>query len=141
MTVNQIKLSFENEVVEMSAKPVSNSAPVNDRTSVSKRAQSISALQEMALDLIGTHGNGLFQSELGKLLSIDRSKCSRVVGRLQDSGLICREKVPASSTYLLRLAHPSQPLHENSWHSRPRNHIDSYLTEFYLLYLLRGISA
>ena len=119
----------------MSAKHVGDRAPVNNKV------QSVSALQEKALDLIGTHGNGLFQSELGRLLCIDRSKCSRIVGRLHDSGLICREKVPASSTYLLKLTHPHQPLQENCWDSRPKNHIDSYLTEFYLLYLLRGISA
>ena len=96
------------------------------------------ALQERALDLIGSNGDGLYQSELRRLLSIDSSKCSKIVVRLQGSGLIRREKVPASSTYLIKLVHPAG---EISWMSPPNSHIDSYLTEFYLLYLLRGVSA
>jgi DNA-binding MarR family transcriptional regulator len=99
---------------------------------------SISSLQERALDLIGTRGSGLFQSELRRLLSIDSSKCSKIVGKLQCSGLIYREKVPASSTYLIKLARPPQEIAFDRPSSR---NIDSYLTEFYLLYILRGISG
>ena len=96
------------------------------------------ALQERALDLIGSNGDGLYQSELRRLLSIDSSKCSKIVVKLQGSGLIRREKVPASSTYLIKLVHPAR---EISWMTASNSHIDSYLTEFYLLYLLRGVSA
>ena len=101
-------------------------------------ANSNSSLQEKALDLIGSRGSGLFQSELRRLLSIDSSKCSKIVCKLQSSGLIYREKVPASSTYLIKLAKPQQ---EISFDRPPSRHIDSYLTEFYLLYILRGISG
>ena len=101
-------------------------------------ANSISALQERALDLIGSKGNGLFQSELRRLLSIDSSKCSRIVSKMQSSGLIYREKVPASSTYLLRLTRPAQ---EISFARPAHRQIDSYLTEIYMLYLVRGISG
>jgi DNA-binding MarR family transcriptional regulator len=101
-------------------------------------ANSFSALQERALDLIGSRGDGLFQSELRRLMSIDSSKCSKIVCKMQSSGLIYREKVPASSTYLIKLTRPSQ---EISFERPPRGNIDSYLTEIYLLYLVRGISG
>ncbi len=97
-----------------------------------------SALQERALDLIGSQGDGLYQSELRRLMSIDSSKCSKIVCKMQSSGLIYREKVPASSTYLLKLTRPAQ---EVSFNKPARRNIDSYLTEFYLLYLVRGISG
>ena len=97
-----------------------------------------SALQERALDLIGSQGDGLYQSELRRLMSIDSSKCSKIVCKMQSSGLIYREKVPASSTYLLKLTRPAQDI---SFDKPARRDIDSYLTEFYLLYLVRGISG
>lgn len=101
-------------------------------------ANGFSALQDRALDLISSRGNGLFQSELRRLMSIDSSRCSKIVCKLQSSGLIYREKVPASSTYLIKLTSPAQ---EISFSSPARCHIDSYLTEFYLLYLVRGVSG
>jgi hypothetical protein len=67
----------------------------------------ISILQERALDLIASRSDGVFQSDLRRLLSIDSSKCSKLVSRMQNSGVIYREKVPASSTYLLKLVHAS----------------------------------
>lgn len=106
--------------------------------SESTPSNNFSALQERALDLIESNGDGLYQSELRRLLFIDSSKCSKIVVKLQSSGLICREKVPASSTYLIKLVHPAR---EISWMNTSNSHIDSYLTEFYLLYLLRGVSA
>ncbi|MCK9440871.1 MAG: MarR family transcriptional regulator [Methanothrix sp.] len=107
-------------------------------------ANSFSAMQERALDLIGSRGNGLFQSELRRLMSIDSSKCSKIVCKMQSSGLIYREKVPASSTYLIKLTRPiqlTQLTQEISFDRPARCNLDSYLTEFYLLYLLRGISG
>jgi hypothetical protein len=103
-----------------------------------KSGNSSSALQEKALDLIGSRDSGLFQSELRRLLSVDSSRCSKIVSRLRGLGLICREKVPASSTYLLKLARPPARLDCPLPHI---SHIDSYLTEIYLLYLTRGISG
>ena len=104
---------------------------------------SFSALQEKALDLIGSQGSGLFQSELRRLLSIDSSKCSKMVGKMLSTGLIYREKVPASSTYLIKLTRPVQGIcvQEISFDKPARHNIDSYLTEIYLLYLVRGISC
>ncbi len=96
-------------------------------------ANGISLLQERAIELIGSRTNGLHQSELRRLLDIDSSKCSKVVSRMETSGLIRREKVVASSTYLIRLARPSG--------RSSCSHIDSYLTEIYLLYLTRGVSC
>jgi len=164
-------------------------------------AKSISILQEKALDLIGSRSDGVFQSDLRRLLSIDSSKCSKVVTRMQSSGLIYREKVPASSTYLIKLIHASAApaaevqrshikSHVNSHFesnidskidsildgknnrqvvsyfdcnidgyidsdigsqidsyfdsqrsTNSHSHIDSFLTEIYLLYMVRGISG
>ena len=164
-------------------------------------AKSISTLQEKALDLIGSRSDGVFQSDLRRLLSIDSSKCSKVVTRMQSSGLIYREKVPASSTYLIKLIHASaapaakvqrshieshvnshfesnidskiDSIHDgknnrqvvsyfdcnidgyidsdigsqiDSYFDSQRStnnhsHIDSFLTEIYLLYMVRGISG
>jgi DNA-binding MarR family transcriptional regulator len=164
-------------------------------------AKSISTLQEKALDLIGSRSDGVFQSDLRRLLSIDSSKCSKVVTRMQSSGLIYREKVPASSTYLIKLIHASAApaaevqrshieshvgshmksnidskiggIHDgknnrqvvsyfdcnidgyidsdigsqiDSYFDSQRStnshsHIDSFLTEIYLLYMVRGISG
>jgi len=94
-------------------------------------------LQDRALDLIGQSSDGLLQSDLRKILGIDSSTCSKIVRRLLGSGLISRERpsIGNRSTYLLRL----------NWSSRPRGgsllrNIDSYLTEIYLLYLIRGSS-
>ena len=96
-------------------------------------ASGFSVLQERAIDLIGSRSEGLHQSELRRLLGIDSSKCSKVVSRMETAGLIRREKVVASSTYLIRLARPSG--------RSSCRHIDSYLTEIYLLYLTRGVSC
>jgi len=108
------------------------------KNSVNNPANNYTVLQERALDLIGSRGDGLFQSELRRLMSIDSSKCSKIVCKMQSNGLIYREKVPASSTYLLKLTQPPQDI---SFDKPARRDIDSYLTEFYLLYLVRGISG
>lgn len=63
---------------------------------------SIATLQLRALDLIASRPQGVFQSDLRRLLEIDSSKCSKLVSRLQRSGHVRREKVPASSTYLIK---------------------------------------
>jgi len=108
------------------------------KNSINNPSSSYSVLQERALDLIGSRGDGLFQSELRRLMSIDSSKCSKIVCKMQSCGLIYRERVPASSTYLLKLTRPPQDI---SFDKPARRDIDSYLTEFYLLYLVRGISG
>jgi DNA-binding MarR family transcriptional regulator len=165
---------------------------------------SISVLQEKALDLIGSRSDGVFQSDLRRLLGIDSSKCSKVVTRMKRSGLIYREKVPASSTYLIKLVHASaapafdekdaaaevqrghieshvgshmeskidsildgknnrqvvsyfdcnidgyidsdigsqiDSYFDSQRSTDSHSHIDSFLTEIYLLYMVRGISG
>jgi len=72
---------------------------------------SIAALQERALGIIASRPGGVYQSDLRRLLGVDSSKCSKVVARLQGSGLIYREKVPASSTFLLMLSSDPAPSH------------------------------
>lgn len=93
------------------------------------------ALPDKALELIGSRSDGLLQSELRKLLGIESSKCSRIVLKLERMGLIRREKVSAgrARTYLIQRISSSKP-------SRGLQ-IDRYLTEIYLLYLIRGNTA
>lgn len=95
-------------------------------------ANSISTLQEKALQLIGREGSGLLQSELRRLLEIDSSKCSKVVSKLESAGLVWRERVHTNRTYLIRLNQSVDGVG-----IAPKLHIDRYLTEIYLLYLIR----
>lgn len=59
---------------------------------------------EEALNLIQSKPEGILQSELWKELGVDSRKCSRIVKKLEDSGLIHREdfKKDGIKTYLLR---------------------------------------
>jgi hypothetical protein len=93
-----------------------------------------SPLPDKALQLIGSNADGLLQSELRKLLGVESSKCSKIVLKLMRSGLIKRKSVSTGGyrTYLLKLTN-SQPKNTQNIY-----HIDTYLTEFYLLYLMRG---
>lgn len=136
-------------------------------------ANGFAALQERALELIGSKSDGVYQSELRKQLGIDSAKCSKVVSRLESAGLINREPADYGSrrTYLIRLnsvsqlgnvpqlggdsqlgnasqlTNDSQPCNL-TWPSNappikdtPLRNIDTYLTEFYLLYLIRGSTS
>jgi len=60
--------------------------------------------EEEALALIQSHPEGVLQSELWKELGVDSRKCSRIVKKLEDSGLIERVeyKKEGIKTYLLR---------------------------------------
>ncbi len=60
--------------------------------------------EEEALKVIQSHRQGVLQSELWKLLDIDSRKCSRIVKRLLDAGLIERIEFRSDGikTYLLR---------------------------------------
>ncbi|MDD1683812.1 MAG: winged helix-turn-helix transcriptional regulator [Methanoregula sp.] len=57
-----------------------------------------------ALKLIQSKPEGILQSELWKELGVDSRKCSRIVKKLEESGLIDREdfKKDGIKTYLLR---------------------------------------
>ncbi len=74
----------------------------------------IAQLQERALELIGLRSEGLYQSELRKQLKVDSAKCSKVVLRLERSGLINRQPADYGSrrTYLIRLGSASGPGNE-----------------------------
>jgi DNA-binding MarR family transcriptional regulator len=98
-------------------------------------AKSIPALQEKALALIGSSSEGVLQSELRGLLGIQSGKCSRVVSRLESSGMISRERmaIGRSRTYLLKMKRKRS----QRKNLRCKN-IDTFLTEIYLLYLIRG---
>ena len=66
------------------------------------------ALQERALDLIGSQGNGLFQSELRRLMSIDSSKCSKI--GVQDAKLWSHlPREGSRQQHLSDKAHPAPP--------------------------------
>jgi Lrp/AsnC family leucine-responsive transcriptional regulator len=56
------------------------------------------------LKLIQSRPEGILQSELWKELGVDSRKCSRIVKKLEESGLIYREdfKKDGIKTYLLR---------------------------------------
>ena len=56
------------------------------------------------LKLIQSKPEGILQSELWKELGVDSRKCSRIVKKLEESGLIVREdfKKDGIKTYLLR---------------------------------------
>jgi predicted DNA-binding transcriptional regulator len=100
----------------------------------SSNLSSPAKMPDKVLELISSRDDGLLQSELRKLLGIESSKCLRIVYKLMQSGHIKREIVSTKGyhTYLLRptIAKPrNEPISQ---------HIDTYLTEIYLLYLMRG---
>lgn len=106
---------------------------VSSRMGDSSTLNAQTSLPDRALELIGSKEDGLLQSDLRRLLGIESSKCSKIVSKLMRSGLIKRDSVSARGyrTFLLRLIAPV-----------PRDapfvhHIDTYLTEIYLLYLMR----
>ncbi len=136
----------------------------------SKAVSSLQDMQKNALELIGSKPDGIFQSELRKQLGIDSSRCSKIISGLERSGLIKREPADYARrrTYLIRMSKaPSQnasipkapipntsiendtPLcsidanrFANACHDTDTYHnIDTYLTEFYLLYLIRGSTS
>ena len=67
-----------------------------------------------ALKLIQSNPEGILQSELWKELGVDSRKCSRIVKKLEDAGLIDRTefKKEGIKTYLLRARQmPVNPAH------------------------------
>ena len=130
-----------------------------------------SSIEEKAIELISSKEDGLYQSELRKLLGIDSSRCSKIAMKLERSGMICRKKPSTGNrrTYLITLCSPvidsqasfSQVNYSQASYSivsdsqasynpitddeikhfgkTPSHYnIDTYLTEIYLLYLMRG---
>src|SRR5512147_1801517 len=69
---------------------------------------------EDALKLIQSKPEGILQSELWKLLDVDSRKCSRIVKKLLDTGLVERTefKREGIKTYLLKAKErPVDPCH------------------------------
>lgn len=104
------------------------------------------AIEEKAIELISSKADGLYQSELRKLLGINSSRCSKIVMNLERSGIIYREKNTKGDrrTYLITLINPAEDSLasdvqiEHFSRTSPSSNIDTYLTEIYLLYLMRG---
>lgn len=68
-------------------------------------------LDELTLDTISKHKDGVFQSELWKEMGIDSRKCSRVVTKLVNDELVIRENAVSNGarTYLIRVAKNAKP--------------------------------
>jgi predicted transcriptional regulator len=96
---------------------------------------------DWALEILGSSRDGLLQSDLRKQMGIDSSTCSKIVSRLQRDGLIRREKHLGSQTFWIRPVKTSTkacPAPPSRVKVPKSGKIDSYLTEIYLLYLLKG---
>jgi len=87
--------------------------PVQDPEDNVDRNESADPVDE-GFNLIQSKPEGILQSELWKELGVDSRKCSRIVKRLEESGLIDREefKRDGIKTYLLRARQqPVNPAH------------------------------
>jgi len=69
---------------------------------------------ELTLDTIRKHKDGVFQSELWKEMDIDSRKCSRIVTKLVKGELVVRESAVSNGarTYLLRVAEDAKPSYD-----------------------------
>ena len=67
--------------------------------------------EEIALNIIRKHRDGIFQNKLWKEMGIDSRKCSRIVAKLLEEGRITRESGVSngSRTYLLKVSDDSKP--------------------------------
>ncbi|OPY38493.1 MAG: B-block binding subunit of TFIIIC [Methanoregula sp. PtaU1.Bin051] len=65
-----------------------------------------------ALDLIKSRPEGILQSKLWKELGVDSRKCSRIVKKLEEDGLIDRieSKKGSTKTYLLKAKTSTMPV-------------------------------
>ena len=72
-------------------------------------------LDELTLDAIRKHKEGVFQSELWKEMDIDSRKCSRIVKKLVDDELVIRESAVSNGarTYLLKVAEDAKPSYDD----------------------------
>jgi DNA-binding Lrp family transcriptional regulator len=72
------------------------------------------SIEETALNAIRAQPEGVFQNQLWKMLDIDSRKCSRVISKLLDEGLIIREQAVSNGarTYLLKVSEDKKPVFE-----------------------------
>jgi hypothetical protein len=105
---------------------------------VPEEKRSYTELLDPAMDLIASSQDGMLQADLWKVLQIDRSKCSRIVTKLERLGLIERWPVTTRGirTFLIKQIKNPADVNELKGGIFARKHIDSYLTEIYLLYLV-----
>jgi hypothetical protein len=120
-------------------------------------------VSDKALETTRSSDKVPLQTELKKVLCVESSKCSKAVRKREKSRIIKREKVAIrnSRTYILRAVEKKslgertqgvsqekspekltkdEEAHDNGTQAG-RGHIDNYLTDIYLLYLLRGITG
>ncbi|MDK2911660.1 MAG: hypothetical protein PWR29_617 [Methanolobus sp.] len=72
------------------------------------------SIEETALDVIRAQPEGVFQNQLWKMLGIDSRKCSRIISKLLEDGLITREQAVSNGarTYLLKVKEEKKPSFE-----------------------------
>ena len=72
-------------------------------------------LDELTLNAIRKHKDGVFQSELWKELEIDSRKCSRIVTKLVKDKLVIRESAVSNGarTYLLKSAEDAKASYDD----------------------------
>ena len=72
-------------------------------------------LDELTLNTIRKHRDGVYQSELWKEMEIDSRKCSRIVTKLVKDGIVIRESAVSNGarTYLLKSAEDAKPSYDD----------------------------
>ncbi|RQD81826.1 Lrp/AsnC family transcriptional regulator, partial [Methanosalsum natronophilum] len=68
-------------------------------------------IEESAFHVIKKKKDGIYQNELWKELEIDSRKCSRIISKLLEEGLVTRESAVSngSRTYLIKANTQTQP--------------------------------
>jgi hypothetical protein len=116
---NAAKDTVEKPVKAAVKKPAKDTAkeaakePANDAANTVTRDEGADSVDE-GLRLIQSKPEGILQSELWKELGVDSRKCSRIVKKLEETGLIDRVdfKKDGIKTYLLRAKQqPVNPSH------------------------------
>ena len=112
---NAVKKPAKDTVKDTAKKPVKEAVkkPVNDAANNVARNEAADPVED-GLILIQSKPEGILQSELWKELGVDSRKCSRIVKKLEESGLIERVefKKEGIKTYLLRAKQqPVNPSH------------------------------
>ena len=110
-----VKKPVKDTAKDTTQKPVKEAVkkPVNDAANNVARNEAADPVED-GLILIQSKPEGILQSELWKELGVDSRKCSRIVKKLEESGLIERVefKKEGIKTYLLRAKQqPVNPSH------------------------------
>lgn len=91
------------------------------------------------LEMIESSIDGILQSDLRKLLDIDSKRCSQVIGKLEEMGLIQRERTTKDGvrTFRIRAVYKSSCYISMEEQAFLERYIDTYLPEIYMLYLTK----